>query len=101
MSNRLLEKSGGEVAVLGRVSLDTVLDYREQMLAQVLIRPGGKVVFDLSSVEIDGSVVLALLVDVLRESNRLGTTIEYQACPPSVISIAELSGLQQVLPMST
>jgi anti-anti-sigma regulatory factor len=99
MSNRLEQRPGGEIALLGRVNVETVLDFREQMLAHLLSRPGSRVVFDLSSLQIDGSVVLALLVDILRESKKLGTSVEYRACPSSVIKIAELSGVERILPL--
>lgn len=84
----------------GLVSIDSVVSFSELMMSELNNSRSAKVVFDLSKLELEGSAVIALLVGVMREARRLGIEIEYKSCSTSLIEIAEVSGVDQILPLS-
>ncbi|GEM_PF-2718406 len=88
------------VTLQGLVSIDSVVSFSELMMSELNNSRSAKVVFDLSKLELEGSAVIALLVGVMREARRLGIEIEYKSCSTSLIEIAEVSGVDQILPLS-
>ena len=85
------------VAMTGLINIESVIGYRNKMMAEI----DGKtsVAFDLETLELDGSAVIALLVDVFRVAKETGVDIEYQRCSPKLMKIAAVNGVDNILPM--
>ena len=69
----------------------------EQFLAQ---RPDEKAVVDLSSLESSNSITVALLMTWFRFAHARGQEVVYAGAPQDLLSIIEISGLMEVLPLS-
>lgn len=85
------------VAITGLVNIESVVEYRDRMLAEIAGKT--RVAFDLETLELDGSAVIALLVDVLRAARKTGVDVEYQRCSPQLMRIAAVNGVDNILPL--
>ena len=81
----------------GLVNIESVVDYRDKMMAEIVGKT--RVAFDLETLELDGSAVIALLVDVLRAAKKTGVNVEYQGCSPQLMKIAAVNGVDNILPL--
>lgn len=77
-----------------------------QSVSGVLAKAGGvlasgeKIEMDLKGVTRADSAGLALLVEWLRETERVGKTISFVNVPVQLLSIARISGLDDILSLS-
>jgi len=85
------------VAITGLVNIESVVDYRAKMMAEIVGKT--RVAFDLETLELDGSAVIALLVDVLRVAKKTGVDVEFQRCSPQLMKIAAVNGVDNILPL--
>lgn len=58
-----------------------------------------RVAFDLETIELDGSAVIALLVDVLPVAKKSGVAVEFQGCSSQLMKIAAVNGVDNILPL--
>ena len=58
-----------------------------------------RVVFYLETIELDGSAVIALLVDALRVAKKSGVAVESQGCSSQLMKIAAVNGVDNILPL--
>lgn len=83
-----------------RVGVDNFAAVRaagEQFLAE---RRDEKAVVDLSGLESSNSITVALLMTWFRFAHARGQEVVYAGVPQDLLSIIEISGLMEVLPLS-
>ena len=85
------------VTLTGLINIASVVDYRDRMMTEIVGKT--RVVFDLEALQLDGSAVIALLVDVFRAARKTGVDIEYRCCSPQLMKIAEVNGVDSILPL--
>lgn len=96
---RLVPGGAGEYRISGELSFYSVPAlWREA--AQLFGTGRGPLRFDLRDVDRSDSAGLALLVDWMRTAGRHGQDIEFRNVPAQILSVAEVSGLTDVLPIA-
>lgn len=92
----LPSNTDGDYRLGGRLDLDTVADYKSR---GILALRGDKefVRFDLAEAEINGSAVIALLVAIQREAERLNKKVEFVNCSETLLAIADACGVGEIL----
>jgi len=60
---------------------------------------GASIYIDLQAVERSDSAGLALLIEWLRVARHLNKTITFRNIPPQMHAIAQVSGLEEILPL--
>jgi len=96
---RIEETGQGSWLLVGDLSFTTVQDLRGGLDIKSADRPG--ISIDLAGVTRSDSAGLALLIEWLRESERLGKTITFLNMPAQMQSIARVCGLEDILPADT
>jgi len=96
---RIEETGHGSWVLLGDLSFTTVPALRGALDINSADRP--RISIDLAGVTRSDSAGLALLVEWLRESDRLGKTITFLNMPVQMQSIARVCGLEAILPADT
>lgn len=86
----------GQLALLGALTFETVPGLSKE-LAPVL-RQHPRLRIDLSAIERVDSAGLALLTEWMRLTRALGHSLEFINVPRQLLTIARVSGLDQVLP---
>ena len=85
----------------GRWSLSGTLDFETvpALLGRVpaVVRTAGPVEIDLQAVTRADSAGLALLIECLRAADRSGNAVHFVNVPQQLLSIARVSGLQEIL----
>ena len=80
---------------LGAASVPDLL-----MRAKPALAGSGDIEVDLNAVTRADSAGLALLVELMRESSRNGRRISFNHVPAQLLSIARVSGLEEILSLS-
>lgn len=86
-----------EIPKLGRRELFEIRKSMGIMMAEIVGEI--RVAFDLETIEMDGSAVIALLVDVLRVAKKSGVAVEFQGCSSQLMKIAAVNGVDNILPL--
>ena len=95
---QLRDRGDGRWLLQGELGFDTVPALLEHAGA---CKPGaGPIRVDLTGVTRADSAGLALLIEWLRESERRGNRISFVNVPVQLMSIARISGLDDILPLS-
>ncbi len=83
---------------VARLDGDLVLDNATRLLAEAEGAVGeGATVFDLSGVSQMDSSAISLLLSLRRYTNGLGQTLEFRNIPPSLLSLAKLYGIAELI----
>lgn len=98
MTARLDEEEDSWFRVSGELSFDTVPEVLER--SRDLFGRAERIDIDLSGVERSDSAGLALLVEWMREAERLHKPIQFLNIPPQMMAMVRVSGLDQVCPIS-
>jgi phospholipid transport system transporter-binding protein len=93
---RIEETGHGSWLLVGDLSFTTVPALRGELDMKSADRP--RISIDLAGVTRSDSAGLALLIEWLRESERLGKTITFLNMPAQMQSIARICGLDGILP---
>jgi phospholipid transport system transporter-binding protein len=96
---RIEETGNGSWLLSGDLSFTTVPALRGGLDIKSSDRPG--ISIDLAGVTRSDSAGLALLIEWLRESERLGKAIAFLNMPAQMQSIARVCGLDGILPADT
>ena len=97
--SRIEETGHGSWMLVGDLSFATVPTFRGGLDINSADRP--RISIDLAGVTRSDSAGLALLIEWLRESERLGKTITFLNMPAQMQSIARVCGLEGILPVDT
>jgi len=92
---RIEETGHGSWVLVGDLSFTTVPALRDGLDIKSADRP--RISIDLGGVTRSDSAGLALLIEWLRESERLGKTITFLNMPAQMQSIARVCGLEGIL----
>tara|TARA_Y100001933_G_scaffold21205_1_gene18139 strand:- start:2870 stop:3187 length:318 start_codon:yes stop_codon:yes gene_type:complete len=84
--------------VTGAVTFDNLMEIRRAGEATIAEAEDG-VVFDLSGLENGNSAAVALLMAWFRAADRHDRAVAFAGAPAELVSIIELSGLTEVLPL--
>jgi phospholipid transport system transporter-binding protein len=96
VKNLTLEQAtDGSFRLLGELGFATVPEVLES--GRRLFSGGGTLTLDLSGVSRVDSAGLALLVEWVREGRRQGRTLAFTGVPEQLLSIARISGLEEIL----
>jgi phospholipid transport system transporter-binding protein len=99
MSEPRLEEIGhGSWKLAGDLSFSTVPGLRTALDISSTSRP--RISIDLAGVTRSDSAGLALLIEWLREAERLGKLITFMNMPAQMQSISHLCGLDGILPLA-
>ena len=85
--------------LLGRLTVHNVTDYQQQGNELLIASPLG-VGFDLSEAEVEGSVVIALLISWQRKALAKGKTLTITNAPENILAMADVSGVRSILPFN-
>jgi phospholipid transport system transporter-binding protein len=96
---RIEETGHGSWLLVGDLSFTTVPALRGGLDIKSADRP--RISIDLAGVTRSDSAGLALLIEWLRESERLGKIITFLNMPAQMQSIARVCGLEGILPADT
>jgi len=96
---RIEETGNGNWLLVGDLSFTTVPAFRGKLDIKSTDHP--RISIDLAGVTRSDSAGLALLIEWLRESERLGKTITFLNMPSQMQSIARVCGLEGILPADT
>jgi phospholipid transport system transporter-binding protein len=96
---RIEETGHGSWLLVGDLSFTTVPALRGGLDMKSADQP--RISIDLAGVTRSDSAGLALLIEWLRESERLGKTITFMNMPVQMQSIARVCGLDGILPADT
>jgi phospholipid transport system transporter-binding protein len=92
------DQGDGHWLLSGELGFDTVPGLLAS--ADRSIRGAGAVEVDLTAVTRVDSAGLALLIEWTRASARAGRTIRFTNVPAQLLSIAQVSGLDDILPLA-
>ena len=83
-----------------RVTVPMTMDHAQALLeaGRALLPTAGKVVIDLSAVTRADASALAVMLAWLRRAPALRSTIVFAQIPASVLALAELHGVKDLLP---
>ena len=95
---QLRDRGDGRWLLQGELGFDTVPALLEHAGAEMT--DAGEIEVDLRGVTRADSAGLALLIEWLRESERRGNRISFVNVPVQLMSIARISGLDDILPLS-
>lgn len=100
LSQTGLERTGdGRFRVTGTLGFDTVRDLlaasREQFAGAANLE------IDLTAVSQGDSAGLALLIEWLRMAEQAGQTVRYVGMPPQLRGLAEISDVDELLPVDS
>jgi len=87
----------GRIKVLGLLAVETVADYQHRGY-EALQKVAREAVIDLAEAEVVGSAVIALLLSWQRRAHQLGKGFAIANAPDHLVAMADLSGLQKVMP---
>jgi phospholipid transport system transporter-binding protein len=93
-----IDQGGGHWQLSGELGYGTVAGVLET--AGRALRGAGAIEVDLQGVTRADSAGLALLVEWTRASVRAGRSIRFIHVPPQLLSIAQVCGLEQILPLA-
>jgi phospholipid transport system transporter-binding protein len=88
----------GRLALQGELSYATVTRLLGE--ARRLFEQCAEIHIDLHAITRSDSAGLALLVECMRDAQRLGKPIQFLNIPQQMLDIARVSSLDQVLPLS-
>ncbi len=88
----------GEVEVSGQLVLDEVIPLLKYSNVY-FNEEGAALVFDLTEVEQSDSAGVALLVEWMAMAKVSGQTISFKAVPKQMLDIAQVSGVDELLPL--
>jgi phospholipid transport system transporter-binding protein len=93
----MIARDGDRLAVSGRLTMETV-----SALFNASLQPdkGGAIVIDLAQVEVVDSAAVSLLLSWLRRAQRDQVTISFDHVPASLLSLARLYGVAELLPLT-
>lgn len=95
---RVEPKGPGHYILCGELTFDTVpAIWREQ---RIPFEEGQALVIDLQQVDRADSAGLALLMEWLRTARREKVDIRFTNVPAQMLSLARVSSLEQILPIS-
>ena len=99
VSKPMLEKVAEcRLKVKGKINFETVLELKKQ--GEEFLRSGsGQCVIDLSGVIDGGSAAVSLLLSWLRYSHEHNIQLSYCDLPVDMLDVAQLSGVDQLLPL--
>ncbi len=100
MSEYVRRISPDSLFLHGVVSLDTVVDYRNELIELVAASDVDIIRIDLGSVEIKGSVVLSLLISLVRESRKLQKQVIFQHCSENLLAVARANSVDDILQLT-
>lgn len=96
----LEKRDEGCLMLKGVLTMQTVPELEKQ--ARPLFSPGqGKFCIDLAAVQHADSSALALLLEWQRMARRLNTVITYRNLPEQLMQIAQVSELEDILPIES
>jgi len=90
----LIEQQGDRLVIRGAMTVETVT----ALLAEGLSLFRGALVVDLSEVDEVDSSAISLLFEWLRQAKLLNAEIAYANLPPTLISLATLYGVLDLIP---
>lgn len=100
MSEHVQRISPDCLLLRGVVSLDTVVDYRNELVELVASSDVEVIRIDLGSVEIKGSVVLSLLISLVRDSRKLQKRVIFQHCSENLLAVARANSVDDILQLT-
>jgi phospholipid transport system transporter-binding protein len=93
----MIDCQGQRCVVSGEVTHSTVT----KLLSEgEKLTGGGRVVVDLSAIEAVDSSALSLMLEWCRRARQSGTELHYSRPGPALLSLIDLYGLGEVLPLS-
>ena len=95
---RLDEQSEGRYALSGELSFASVPELWRQVTGTLAVE-AGELTVDLSQVSRSDSAGLALLVEWMRAAEAGGKTIAFHNIPAQMLTMARVSGLDELLPL--
>ncbi len=97
MSSSPLQDGQNEFRVTGLVNVETVANYRDEMVARIKSADIQNIEIDLSSVDASGSAIIALLISLMREARKNGKRVTFIHSPDNLIAIAHACGVDGIL----
>ena len=88
----------GEIKVIGRLVLGEVMPLLKSS-SSYFSGDGAALVFDLTDVEQSDSAGVALLVEWMAMAKGSGQAISFKALPKQMLDIAQVSGVDELLPL--
>lgn len=88
---------GDVLRLRGRATYREAHELREKLFAAIAARPSGRLVLELSAVEVMDTAALAVLVEGILATRRKGTELFFCTPSESVREIFELTGLEEAL----
>jgi phospholipid transport system transporter-binding protein len=93
----MIAREGDRLAVSGRLTMETVAALFDTPL---LAEQGNVVVVDLAKVEAVDSAAVSLLLSWLRRAEQSHVSIAFDHVPASLLSLARLYGVAELLPLA-
>ncbi|MFM9912967.1 MAG: lipid asymmetry maintenance protein MlaB [Methylophilaceae bacterium] len=95
----LVEQQGGKLIVHSAMTVDTASALLDASLP--LLTSGQALELDLSAVGDADSSAISLMLEWLRVANSRQVSLKYSGLPPSIVSLASLYGVLEMIPQST
>ncbi|MCB2426498.1 STAS domain-containing protein [Methylophaga pinxianii] len=97
MMNLIFDEVAKRILVSGELTFDTAangIDMTEELFTDIAVLD-----VDLSEVTRSDSAGLALLIEWMRQAEKLNKPIRYFNMPTQMLAMAEASGLEELLPL--
>ena len=94
----LKRTESGEIKVIGQLLLDEVMPLLKSSKAY-FNEEGSALVFDMTEVAQSDSAGVALLVEWMAMAKLSGQAISFKALPKQMLDIAQVSGVDKLLPL--
>jgi phospholipid transport system transporter-binding protein len=99
MSFRIEAEGQGLFRFVGDLTFDTAPNASEEALS-LFAAVGGELLIDLQAVSHTDSAGIALLIEWVRQAKKKNKTLQFLNVPAQMLAIAQVSGLDQILPLS-
>lgn len=99
MDAQIKKLGDNKIVIAGTLSFVTVP--KAKKISYHLLRGLEKPVIDMQHAVVEDASVIALLLDLVKFSNKLGQTIQFINLSSQLLSMIKLSGLEHMLPIIT
>ncbi len=96
-----IQQNGQQLSLEGELNMQTVPEAAQQLSAHIQATTQHEVLLDFAAVRRSDSAGVALLVDVLQQARKAGVKVRFSHLPKQMQAIATISGLQDILPVSS